>query len=185
MDERIPPHQRVTTKWPILHYGEIPAIDLDTWRLRLFGLVKQEKVWDWESFTQLERARYTSDIHCVTGWSRLENTWEGVKATTLLSQVELLPTARYVMIHAEQGFTTNLPLEDFMAEGVLFAWAHNGQTLTPAHGWPLRLVVPHLYFWKSAKWVTGVELIAENHPGFWEQHGYHMHGDPWKEERFG
>jgi DMSO/TMAO reductase YedYZ molybdopterin-dependent catalytic subunit len=126
-----------------------------------------------------------ADIHCVTRWSKLDTRWEGVSTRELLSHVRVKPEARYVLVRAEQGFTTNLPLDDFLREENLFAWRYDGKELAPEHGGPLRLVVPSLYFWKSAKWVRGVELLAEDRPGFWESYGYHNRGDPWKEERFG
>ncbi len=181
---RVPPGQRVVRDWPVLHAGEVPRIDLSRWRLRLFGLVEQPTTLTWEQFQELPRVEVMSDIHCVTRWSRLDNRWEGVAFSELARLVRPLPQARYVMVHAEQGFTTNLAVEDLLREGVLLADRHDGKPLSAEHGWPLRLVVPHLYFWKSAKWVNGLEWMDENRPGFWEQLGYHMRGDPWKEERY-
>lgn len=185
MESRIPPHQTQTRDWPVLHHGMVPKVDLRTWRLRLFGLVEEEAELTYDQFRSLPGTASTSDIHCVTGWSRLDNTWEGVLFRTLAEQIRLKPEARFAIIHAARGFTANLLLADLLGDDVLFAWAHDGKPLTPEHGWPLRLVVPKRYFWKSAKWVTGVEFVAEDRPGFWEKHGYHMHGDPWKEERYG
>ncbi|MBO8171747.1 MAG: sulfite oxidase-like oxidoreductase [Bacillaceae bacterium] len=182
--DRVPPNQRVTTGFPVLHYGDVPKVDLENWDLRVFGLVEEEKRWTWEEFLQLPQTTVHNDIHCVTGWSKLDNTWEGVLVRDLLKDVKIKPEARYVMLHAEEGWTTNLPLEDFMRETSLLARKHNGEELTPDHGWPLRAVVPHLYFWKSAKWVRGIEFMKEDREGFWERNGYHRYGDPWKEQRF-
>jgi len=186
MDEktRIPPGQVATRKWPVLHYGSVPKVDLETWRFRIFGLVAEEVSLTYPEFMSLPRTRVQCDIHCVTGWSRLDNEFEGVLARDVLRLAQVKPEAKYVMVHAEQGFTANLPVADLLRDDVLFAYRWNGQDLTPEHGWPLRLVVPHLYFWKSAKWVTGLELMEHDRPGFWEQHGYHMYGDPWKVQRY-
>ncbi len=181
---RIPPGLKQTDRWPILHYGSIPNIDLSAWRFRIFGMVGQEKELTWEEFGTLPRLKVFSDIHCVTGWSRLNNLWEGVSSVVVAGLVELDPRARYVMVYGAGGFSTNIPLADFFQPDVLFAFSHDGEPLEASHGSPLRLVVPRLYFWKSAKWATGIEFMEQDRPGFWEQNGYHMHGDPWKEERF-
>ena len=181
---RVPPGQRVVSTWPVLHAGDVPRVDLDRWRLRVFGRVEQPLSLTWEEFSRLPRCQVTSDIHCVTRWSRLDNRWEGVPVRVLVEMARPLPQARFVMVHAEQGFTTNVPLEDLLREDVLLATHHDGQPLSPEHGWPVRLVVPHLYFWKSAKWVNGLEFMEEDRPGFWEQLGYHMYGDPWREQRY-
>nr|WP_290668332.1 sulfite oxidase-like oxidoreductase [Ardenticatena sp.] len=183
--DRLPPGQHLTRKWPVLHYGAIPEIDLTTWRLRLFGEVEEEVELTWDEFMALPQTTRTNDIHCVTGWSRLDNTWTGVTIPDLMQLVRLKPTATHVMVHAYGGYTTNMPLGEFLRDEVLLAHSHDGQPLTPEHGWPLRLVVPQLYFWKSTKWVRGIEFMAGDRPGFWERYGYHNHGDPWKEERFG
>jgi DMSO/TMAO reductase YedYZ molybdopterin-dependent catalytic subunit len=185
--ERIPPRQALTRKWPILHAGPTPKFDPVYWVFQIFGLV--EKPWhcNYDEFRALPRVRVHADMHCVTRWSKLDNVWEGVSTRTVLSKVQVKPEAKFVMVHCEYGFTTNLPLAEFLDEDCLFAWKHNGQDLEPDHGYPLRLVVPKLYAWKSAKWVRGIELLATDRAGFWEswEHGgYHMHGDPWKEERF-
>jgi DMSO/TMAO reductase YedYZ molybdopterin-dependent catalytic subunit len=182
---RVPPGQTLTQKWPVLHYGDVPSVDLERWRFRVFGLVREERTLTWTEFLALPSIILTSDFHCVTGWSRLDNRWEGVPTRELLRLVEPLPEARFVLVHGRNDYTTNLPLAEFLDEGALFAYRHDGQELPPEHGGPLRLVVPKLYAWKSAKWVTGVELLGKDHPGFWENYGYHMHGDPWKEERYG
>jgi DMSO/TMAO reductase YedYZ molybdopterin-dependent catalytic subunit len=183
-EKRIPPGQRVTEKWPVLQYGSIYHINVDDWTFTISGLVEQERALKIEEFVSLPRVTVFSDIHCVTGWSKLNNVWEGVSTSVIRDLVTIRPEAQYVMVHAEKGFTTNLRLDDFFAEDVLFAVKHDGSELTPEHGYPVRLVVPRLYFWKSAKWVTGVEFMAEDKRGFWESHGYHNRGDPWTEERY-
>jgi DMSO/TMAO reductase YedYZ molybdopterin-dependent catalytic subunit len=185
--ERIPPHQALTRKWPILHAGSVPPFNRATWDFRIFGLVEKEWRCTYDKFVVLPHVHVHADMHCVTRWSKLDNMWEGISTREVLSKVQLLPPAKFVMVHCEYGFTTNLPLADFLGDDCLFAWKHNGQDLEPDHGWPLRLVIPRLYAWKSAKWVRGIELMAEDAPGFWEswEHGgYHMRGDPWVEERF-
>ncbi len=185
--ERTPPRQALTKKWPILHAGPTPRFDRANWTFHIFGQVKQRWQCTYDDFLALPRVRVQADMHCVTRWSKLDNLWEGVSTREVLSRVEVLPAAKFVMVQCEYGFTTNLPLEDFLHEDCLFAWQHNGQDLEPDHGYPLRLVVPRLYAWKSAKWVRGIELMDADRPGFWEQWdhgGYHMHGDPWSEERF-
>jgi DMSO/TMAO reductase YedYZ molybdopterin-dependent catalytic subunit len=183
--ERVPPGQKLTEKWPALHYGSVPKIDIAEWRFNIFGLVEKERRLSYQEFTALPTVRVYSDIHCVTGWSKLDNLWEGVSSSQLRELVRILPQAKFVMVHSTGGFSTNLSLDDFFQPDVLFAIKHNGEPLTPEHGYPLRLVVPRLYFWKSAKWVSGVEFMAEDKRGFWESYGYHNHGDPWKEERYG
>lgn len=183
-ENRIPPGQKVTERWPVLQYGRIPHIDTSTWTFTISGLVKKEKTLDFEEFMALPQVEVFSDIHCVTRWSRLDNLWKGVSTSVMQDLVDILSEAHYVMVHAAGGFTTNLAVSDFFAEDVLFAVNHNGNPLSPEHGYPVRLVVPRLYFWKSAKWVTGVEFMAEDEKGFWESYGYHNRGDPWKEERY-
>ncbi|MCF6409040.1 sulfite oxidase-like oxidoreductase [Pseudalkalibacillus salsuginis] len=184
-DERVPPNQVVTKKWPVLHYGNVPYYqDLGEWDLRLFGHVEEEIRLTYEEVMEIPIVRLQNDIHCVTGWSRLDNQWEGISTKEIFKKVKLLPEVNYVLIHAEEDWTTNLPIEDFFKESSLLAHTHDGKPLTPEHGFPLRAVIPHLYFWKSAKWIRGIEFIVENKPGFWEKNGYHMHGRPWKEERF-
>lgn len=181
---RVPPGQVVTPKWPVLHYGEVPRTDLKTWDFRARGLVGKPLRLSWDEFRQLPRTSVHCDIHCVTRWTRLDNTFEGVAFQEIYRRVEPDPRAKYVLVHAENGFTTNLPLEELLKPNVLLADTHDGTPLAPEHGWPLRLVIPHLYFWKSAKWIRGFEFLERDRPGFWEQYGYHMHGDPWKEERY-
>jgi len=184
-DTRLPPGQALTEKWPVLHYGEIPRFDPRLWTFRVFGLVEEEVSWTWDEFTALPQVELVSDIHCVTRWSRYDNRWTGVAIHEVMKHARPLLEARFVMVHADPGYTTNLPLADLVDDDVLFALQHDGKPLTPEHGGPLRLVVPKLYFWKSAKWVRGLEFIAEDAPGFWERGGYHMRGDPWEEERYG
>ena len=183
-DQRIPPRQVRTKKWPVLHAGPTPKVDLTTWDLKVFGAVVEPKSWTWSEFAALPAVTVSADMHCVTRWSRLDNTWEGVSVREVMRHVTPRPEARFVLIHAEGGFTTNLPIEEFLGEDCLFARSNDGRPLDPDHGWPLRLVVPRLYAWKSAKWVRGVEFLEADRPGFWEQNGYHNHGDPWSEQRY-
>jgi DMSO/TMAO reductase YedYZ molybdopterin-dependent catalytic subunit len=186
-EERIPPRQALTRKWPILHYGPTPTFDRAHWLFQIFGLVDRPWQCTYDEFLALPHIRVHADMHCVTRWSKLENDWEGVSTREIIRKVQLKPEAKFVMVHSEHGFSTNLPLDDFLGEDCLFAWKHNGVDLDSDHGYPLRLVVPRLYAWKSAKWVRGIELMAADRAGFWEswEHGgYHMRGDPWKEERF-
>jgi DMSO/TMAO reductase YedYZ molybdopterin-dependent catalytic subunit len=190
---RVPPGQRLTDRWPVLHYGPVPRFDPANWSFRIWGLAKPELVLGYEEFTALPHVKVFSDIHCVTTWSRLDNLWEGVSTSAIKDLTTLLPEARFVVVHAYGGFTTNLTLDDFFQPDVLFAMQHDPrrggaehqlQPITPEHGGPVRLVVPRLYFWKSAKWVTGIQFTAKDMPGFWETRGYHNHGDPWTEERY-
>jgi len=181
---RVPPGQVLTTKWPVLTYGLIPRFDPKRWTFRCFGLVEREVSWSWEEFLRLPRVTVTSDIHCVTRWSRLDNTWEGVNVRTIIEACRPLPAARFVLQHADPDYTTNTAIEDLVADDVVLALRHNGRDLEPEHGGPMRLVLPKLYFWKSSKWLRAFEFLDVNPPGFWEQNGYHMHGDPWTEERY-
>ena len=181
---RLPPGQKVVEDWPVLTYGGTPVIDLDKWTFRIFGAVEREVEFAWPEFRALPSTVVCCDIHCVTAWSRMDNEWEGVAFRELLKHVTLKPSARHVIAHCHGGYTTNVPLDDLMRDGVLLAYKHDGKELTPAHGWPLRLLVPHLYFWKSAKWVRGLEFLDKEQAGFWEMYGYHIRGDPWKEERY-
>jgi DMSO/TMAO reductase YedYZ molybdopterin-dependent catalytic subunit len=181
--KRIPPGQVETKKWPVLHYGDVPRVNLQEWDFRIIGLVEKEWRCKWEEFRSMPWIDVHCDIHCVTRWSRLNNVFSGPSTRTVLEKAQVDPKAAYVLVHCEQGFTTNLPLAEFLGDDCLFAIEHDGQPLTPDHGWPVRLVVPRLYFWKSAKWVRGIQLMEDDVAGFWEQNGYHMHGDPWTEER--
>ena len=181
---RLPPGQSLTLKWPVLHYGSVPRFDPATWDFRISGHVEHPLSLNWEEFNQLPRVQRTSDFHCVTRWSRFDNHWDGISVREILSRARPLPDAKYALVHAEQGYTANVPLADLDRETVLLATHHDGEPLTPDHGYPLRLIVPHLYAWKSVKWVRGLELFAQDAPGFWEQNGYHMRGDPFQEQRF-
>lgn len=181
---RIPPGQYYTERFPVLHAGRVPKVELGDWDFTVDGLVASPQRWDYQELLSMPAVRRTFDIHCVTKWSKLDTDWEGVSVSELMSKVDLLPTASHVMVVAEHGFTANLPLDDFTAEDNLLAYRFGDAPLEPEHGWPLRLVVPHLYFWKSVKWVRGLRFLDQDEPGFWERNGYHMYGDPWKEQRF-
>lgn len=181
---RLPPGQSLTLKWPVLHYGSVPKVDLARWDFRVTGLVERPLRLSWEEFNQLPRVERTSDFHCVTRWSRFDNHWTGVAMREILSRSKPTLDAKYVLVHAEQGYTANVPLADLDRDDVLLATHHDGEPLTQDHGYPLRLIVPHLYAWKSVKWVRGLELLSKDQAGFWEQNGYHMRGDPFKEQRF-
>ena len=183
-DERVPPGQYVTDKWPVLTYGDTPEIEPESWSVHLFGRVAEELTLTWEQFQALPRVRVTADFHCVTRFSTLDNVWEGVSTRELLRHVQPDPEASHVMVHCYGGYTTNLPLEDLLSEHSLLVDRHNGLPLPVDHGGPVRLIVPHLYAWKSAKWVNGIELLDGDQRGFWERSGYHTYGDPWREERF-
>ena len=183
--DRLPPGQIVTQKWPVLHYGTVPAVDTAQWRFQVRGAVERPFAIDWDELQALPRQETVCDIHCVTRWSRYDNVFGGVSVRSLLLRAGVRPEARFALVHAEHGFTTNLPLEDLDREANLLALTFGGEPLTPEHGGPIRLLVPHLYFWKSAKWVRGIELMEEDYPGFWEQNGYHMRGEPWAEQRHG
>ena len=181
---RLPPGQSLTLKWPILHEGSVPRFDTERWDFRVFGLVEKPIRLSWEEFTRLPMREVLADMHCVTRWSRFDVRWEGVPFSEVARLAGVKPEAHFVMVHAEQGYTANVPLEDLMRPTTLFALKHNGEPLPADHGYPVRLVVPHLYAWKSVKWVRGIEFLPQDAPGFWEQNGYHIYGDPWKEQRF-
>jgi DMSO/TMAO reductase YedYZ molybdopterin-dependent catalytic subunit len=181
---RLPPGQSLTLKWPVLHAADVPQFDLTTWRFRIWGLVERPRDLSWQDFSALPRTTSRSDIHCVTRWSKLDNVWEGPSGKLVLEVASPLPSARFALVHAP-GYTANLPIEALRDGDVLFALKHGGEDLVPEHGYPVRLVVPSRYFWKSVKWVTGMEFIENDEPGFWEQRGYHNEGDPYREERFG
>jgi DMSO/TMAO reductase YedYZ molybdopterin-dependent catalytic subunit len=184
---RLPPGQYLTEKWPVLHAGGVPRYDddLSTWDFRVFGAVENEITLSHDELEALPQARITTDIHCVTRWSRFDAGFGGVHWRELAAIVKPLPEARFVVAHAEQGFTSNVPLEALEDDNALIAWEADGEPLTPEHGWPLRLVVPSRYFWKSAKWLRGLELRSTDQPGFWEKYGYHNDADYWKEQRYG
>ena len=182
---RLPPGQYLTEKWPVLHAGSVPRVDLAVWDFKVWGEVEEPLTLTWEEFTELPATEITIDIHCVTRWSRFDTTFRGVHWRDLAARVRPKPTARFVVAHAEQGFTANVPLAAIEDDDALFAYEADGEPLTPDHGWPLRLVVPSRYFWKSAKWLRGLELRSTDQPGFWERYGYHNDADYWREERYG
>jgi len=181
---RLPPGQKLTDGWPVLSYGAVPKVDLATWSLRLIGLVEEEVVFSWDEFNALPQTTVHCDIHCVTAWSKLDNDFTGVLVSEVLAHVRVKPESTFVMVHSVGGYTTNLPLDELNGPNCIFAHSHGGKPLTPEHGGPMRLVVPSLYLWKSAKWVRGIEFMAQDRAGFWEMYGYNNHGDPWKEERY-
>jgi DMSO/TMAO reductase YedYZ molybdopterin-dependent catalytic subunit len=181
---RLPPGQSLTIKWPVLHYGSVPRFDPAKWDFKINGLVEQPVRLSWEEFRALPQIEVTSDFHCVTRWSRLDNLWNGVRFIDVLDRAKAKPEAEYVLVLAEEGYTANVPLKDLLRPEVLFAFDHDGQPLEPEHGGPLRLIVPHLYAWKSVKWVRGFNLLDHDQLGFWERNGYHEYGDPWKEQRY-
>jgi DMSO/TMAO reductase YedYZ molybdopterin-dependent catalytic subunit len=182
---RIPPGQYYTDKWPVLHAGSIPSIDIATWDLNVFGLVRNPVRLSLDGLRELGEREQIADIHCVTRWTRLDMPWQGVPLRAILDLVEPLDSARYVIAHAEQGYTANLPIEALQDPDVMIGLEADGAPLTPEHGYPARLVVPKRYFWKSAKWLRGLEFSDVDKPGFWEGYGYHNEGDPWREERYG
>jgi DMSO/TMAO reductase YedYZ molybdopterin-dependent catalytic subunit len=181
---RLPPGQYLTEKWPVLHAGTVPDTDLATWDFHVFGEVEEPIVLTWEQLRELPSREASVDIHCVTRWSRFDATFRGVHWNELARLVHPKPSARFVIAHAEQGFTANLPLEALEDEQALIAYEADGEPLAPEHGWPLRLMVPSRYFWKSAKWLRGLELRADDQPGFWERYGYHNDADYWREQRY-
>ena len=182
--ERIPPGQFLTDKFPVLSYGSTPQFNPSKWDFRLIGLVEEPLRLSYEQFRGLPQSKQVADFHCVTTWSKLDNVWEGVRVADLMKRVKLKPDAGYVIIHCDGEYTTNLPLGEFLDDNVMLAHRHDGRDLEPDHGFPLRLVVPKLYGWKSAKWVRAIEFSAEDRRGFWEVRGYHNHADPWTEERY-
>jgi DMSO/TMAO reductase YedYZ molybdopterin-dependent catalytic subunit len=181
---RLPPGQSLTLDFPVLHYGPTPGFNEATWDLRVFGDVEQEMRWSWAEFQKLPTVTITTDIHCVTRWSKFDTTWEGVRFRDFIELFGVKPSAKFVIAHCEYGYTTNTPLDIMMDDDVLLAYKFNGQFLEADHGYPLRTLVPKRYFWKSAKWLRGLEFSPTDKPGFWEKSGYHNQGDPFKEERF-
>lgn len=182
--ERLPPGQHLVRDWPVLDLGRQPDVATSRWQFRIDGMVERPVTLDWTAFQALNHSDRVSDIHCVTTWSRYDNHWQGVSTRDLLDLVHPKDEAQAVMMHSFDGYTTNLPLADFADEAALLAHHWEGKPLAREHGGPVRLVVPHLYFWKSAKWVSRIELIGRDRPGFWEASGYHMRGDPWAEQRY-
>ena len=182
---RLPPGQYLTEKWPVLHAGSVPNTDLATWDFRVFGEVENPITLTWDELAALPKTENVQDIHCVTRWSRFDARFGGVHWRELAKLVRPKPSAHFVIAHSEQGYTANVPIEFLEDDNALLATEADGEPLTPEHGWPLRLVIPGKYFWKSAKWLRGVELRATDEPGFWERYGYHNDADPWREERYG
>lgn len=181
---RLPPGQVLTERFPILHEGDVPQYDMDRWTLRVFGAVEQEIVFTYQDVLSMPRTERRVDIHCVTRWSKFDTTWSGVRFRDLLAHVQVQVNAKHVMLHGANGYEANVPLVELMGENVVLADQYDGAPLTPKHGYPLRLIVPHLYFWKSVKWLEGIELMTADRPGFWEQNGFHNEADPFREERF-
>jgi len=185
-EARLPPGQSRTVKWPVLDAGGPPQLSSLQWSLNVSGLVRQPLRWTWNEFQALPRVKVFADFHCVTRWSQLDNLWEGVATREVARLVEILPEAKFVLVYGyDNDWTTNMPLDAFLAEDALLADKRNGEPLSIEHGGPLRLIIPRLYAWKSAKWIRAIEFLSEDEAGFWEREGYHMNGDPWKEERFG
>jgi DMSO/TMAO reductase YedYZ molybdopterin-dependent catalytic subunit len=182
--ERLPPGQHIVRDWPVLDLGEQPAIARDDWRLVIGGAVEHGLVWDWDTLLRQPQSTRISDIHCVTSWSRYDNGWEGVATRDLLDRVVPKAEARFVALQCYDGYTTNLELADFAAEDAILAHSWEGAPLSREHGGPVRLVVPHLYFWKSPKWLKRIDFLGQDQPGFWEVNGYHNRGDPWTEQRY-
>lgn len=181
---RLPPGQSLTLKWPVLHAGSVPHFQPERWDFRIDGLVESPKRLTWDEFRALPQIEDKSDFHCVTRWSRLNNLWKGVLFTTVFGLVKPKPGVEHVHVLAEEGYTSNIPLKDLQRPDVLFAFEHDGEPLSAEHGGPVRLIVPHLYAWKSVKWVRGLTLLDHEQLGFWERNGYHAYGDPWKEQRY-
>jgi DMSO/TMAO reductase YedYZ molybdopterin-dependent catalytic subunit len=181
---RVPPGQYITPGFPVLSAGPTPRVPLEQWTFTIEGLVREPVKWSWEDFLRLPAQTFVVDIHCVTKWSKLDTHWGGVSVDILFEQIELDPKAMFVTVFSDGGYTTNLPLVDIINGQAFVAYQYDGKPLAAEHGGPARLVVPHLYFWKSAKWIRGLRLMEKDRPGFWESLGYNNHGDPWKEERY-
>ena len=182
--DRLPPGQRIVKDWPVLDLGVTPKLDLEKWRLRIDGVVESRVIWNWNDFLSQPHLKVTSDIHCVTGWSRYDNRWVGVSASHILSLVKPSSQAKYCIFYSRDGYTTNVSLERFAEDNVMLAFKWNGDVLSAAHGGPVRILMPDWYFWKSAKWLRRIEFSEDDKPGYWEIRGYHNEGDPWKEERY-
>ena len=183
-DDRLPPGQHLVRDWPVLDLGRQPDVARERWQLKVEGMVEHPVTLDWAAFMALPQSDIRSDIHCVTTWSRYDNDWSGVKTRDLLDHVDPHDAAAFVTLHGYDGYTTNVPLADFAAADALLAHSWQGKPLTRDHGGPVRLIIPHLYLWKSAKWIARIEFMGADKPGFWEVNGYHMRGDPWAEERY-
>jgi DMSO/TMAO reductase YedYZ molybdopterin-dependent catalytic subunit len=182
--DRLPPGQYLTKKWPVLSYESTPRFDATKYRFKVWGTVEEPFELTWDELLALPRVALTSDIHCVTTWSRYDNPWEGVHVREIIARARPTGDTQFVIAHSWTGYTTNMPYADFNDDDVLIALKHDGKDLEAEHGGPVRLVVPKLYFYKSAKWLSGIEFVAKDHPGFWEVRGYHNHADPWREERY-
>jgi DMSO/TMAO reductase YedYZ molybdopterin-dependent catalytic subunit len=183
-ENRLPPGQSLTLNWPVLHAGSVPVFNAAKWDFTISGLVDEPLRLGWEEFRALPQIEVISDFHCVTRWSRMDNRWKGVQFTVVMNLVKARPEVAFALVLAEQGYTANVPLADLLRPDVLLAFYHDGEPLTAEHGGPLRLVIPHLYAWKSVKWVRGFTLLDHDQLGFWERSGYHAYGDPWKEQRY-
>ncbi len=182
--KRLPPGQYLTDRFPVLHVGDVPTYEPGEWNLTVFGLVDEPFTLTLDELKALPSVTFTTDIHCVTKWSKFDTSWTGVRVRDLLERAGVQPDATHVMEHAEYGYTTNLPLADITRDDSIVAYAYEGDDIEPIHGGPVRLVIPHLYFWKSAKWLRGLEPRQGDTPGFWERNGYHMYGDPFREQRY-
>ena len=182
--ERLPPGQYSTERFPVLHVGDVPTIAREQWTLRVFGEVTEERALTFDELRALPNADVVVDIHCVTKWSKFDTKWHGVRFRDVMALVEVSPTVTHVVEHAEYGYTTNVPLPALLGDDVLLTWEFDGEPLAPEHGGPVRLLLPSLYFWKSAKWLRGIEFVTGDRPGFWERNGYHNEGDPWREQRY-
>jgi len=183
-DPSIPPGQSLASGFPVLHIGDVPRFDKATWRLKFFGLCENPYELTFDELRALPSAEWRGDIHCVTRWSKKDTIWRGIPFKTLVERAEPRPEAKFVMQHADNDYTTNLPLEAMLGDDVLVAYEYDGSALEPIHGGPIRMFVPKLYFWKSAKWIRGIEFLESDRPGFWEKRGYHNDADPWKEQRY-
>ena len=181
--DRVPPGQYLAKGFPVLTYGETPQINTKDWQFKVWGLV-EPKIFTWSDFMSLPQHDFTADFHCVTRWSKLDVHWTGIKVTDFLQEIDLKPKSTHILQHCYGGYTTNLSLKDFTRTENFFAHTLNGEPLSAEHGGPMRLVVPHLYAWKSAKWINGIEFLDQDQPGFWERNGYHQRGEPWAEERY-
>ena len=181
---RLPPGQYHTERFPVLHVGDVPTYDMSKWSFRVFGEVSNELTLSWDELRALPATEISTDIHCVTKWSKFDTMWKGVRLRDLFDRAGRLPSAHHVIMHAEYGYTANVPLEDTLGDNCLLAYEFDGKPLEGEHGYPVRTLIPHLYFWKSVKWVRGIELVAQDAPGFWERNGYHNYGDPFREQRF-
>ncbi|MEO8882021.1 MAG: sulfite oxidase-like oxidoreductase [Devosia sp.] len=183
-EERLPPGQHLTHDFPVLSAGPMPRVHTDTWRFTLKDGVRPVATWNWDEFNALPQTKFLRDIHCVTTWSKFDTNWEGVLVDDILEAAGLDASTPYTLAHAYDGYSTNVPFTDLTNGKAMVALRYEGQPITPEHGGPARLLVPHLYFWKSAKWVNGLQFTTRDEAGFWELRGYHIYGDPWKEQRF-